>query len=123
MARRVSIKSVIGEGTKFVGTITTNETTRIDGEFKGTVQANSMLIVGETGKVDGDIVARDVVVAGEVNGNIKTKGKTDVAATGRIYGDLATRSLTIDENAVFQGACAMNVQSADDEELDLLDDV
>ena len=115
MARKMSIKSIIGSETRFEGIINTDETTRIDGEFKGTVNANGMLIIGETGKIFGDIFARDVMVAGEIKGNIQSKGKTDVAGTGRIYGDLVTRSLMIDENAVFQGQCAMNVKSDEDD--------
>lgn len=121
MARKVSIKSIIGAETKFEGTLNTEETTRIDGEFKGIIHANGLLIIGESGKISGDIFVKDVIVAGEIKGNIQSKGKTDVAATGRIYGDLDTRSLTIDENAVFQGQCAMNVKSDDDDDFDIID--
>ena len=116
MAKRVSIKSIIGEGTKFEGTITTTETTRIDGEFTGTITASGMVIIGEKGEIKGDIVAGDVIVAGNVNGNVKAKGKTEVAATGLIFGDLITKSLSIDENAVFQGQCSLNVQEDEEDE-------
>lgn len=116
MARRVSIKSIIGEGTKFEGTISTNETMRIDGEFKGTITANSMLIVGEKGEINGDIVASDVVIAGTVNGNVKAKGKTEISATGRLLGDLTSKTLSIDEDAVFQGQCSLNVDSHEEDD-------
>ncbi len=120
VAKKVIIKSIIGVDSKFEGVINTDETTRIDGEFTGTIKATGMVIVGETGKIFGDIFAKDVVVAGEIKGNIQAKGKTDVAATGRIFGDLSTRSLTIDENAVFQGQCAMNVQSDEYDDIEMI---
>lgn len=121
MARKATIRSIIGVNTIFEGVLTTTETTRVDGEIHGTIRAEGLIIIGEEGKIEGDIYVHDIVVAGTINGNIFAKGKTEVADTGRIYGDLKTRSLTIDENAVFQGQCAMNVQSKEDSD-HLLDD-
>ncbi len=114
MARKATIRSIIGVNTLFEGVLTTTETTRVDGEVRGTIRSEGLVIIGEEGNIAGDIYVHDIIVAGSINGNIYAKGKTEVADTGRIFGDLKTRSLTIDENAVFQGQCAMNVQSKED---------
>lgn len=117
MARRADehgsqrINSILGPGTVFEGNFTTKETTRVEGTVLGDINSEGTVILGEKGKIVGNIVARNVIVGGAVEGNITVEGKIEITASGSIKGDIATSSLIIDENAVFQGNCVMNANA------------
>ncbi|MBF1023352.1 MAG: polymer-forming cytoskeletal protein, partial [Lachnospiraceae bacterium] len=82
--------------------------TRIDGEIKGDVEVKGSLIVGSTGKIEGNTKADNVFLAGEIHGNIdSSEGKTEISDTGKVVGDITTKAIVIDENAVFDGKCSM----------------
>ncbi|NTV79554.1 MAG: polymer-forming cytoskeletal protein [Clostridiales bacterium] len=106
------VRCIVGAKTVFEGTMTTEETTRIEGTVNGNIIAEGTLIIGQTGKVNGDITAQCILIAGEVSGNLFASSKIEAAASGRIYGNIKTKSLVIDEKAVFQGKCEMNVTEA-----------
>ena len=52
------------------------------------------------------------MVGGTVEGEMNSDGRIEVASTGRITGNIRTKSLIVDENAVFQGQCIMNKETA-----------
>ena len=101
------INSILGPGTVFEGNFTTKDTTRVEGCVNGDITSEGTLILGEKGKVCGNIIAKNVIVGGAVDGNITVDGKIEITAAGSIKGDISTSSLIIDENAVFQGNCIM----------------
>ena len=103
------ISSVIGIDAIITGTLDVKDTTRIEGTIKGDVKSESTVIIGTTGKVEGNIFAKNIMIAGEVAGNITVSERIEASASGKIKGDIQAKSLYIDENAVFQGQCTMNV--------------
>lgn len=116
MARRTEetktlrINSILGPGTVLDGNFTAKETTRIEGTVNGDVTSEGTVILGEKGKIKGEVKAKNLIVGGTVDGNITVEGKIEITATGSIKGDIVTKSLIIDENAVFQGNCIMNAE-------------
>lgn len=109
------IDTIIGESTIIQGTLTAKDTTRIDGTIKGEVKSEGTVIVGETGKVQGDIDAANILVAGTVIGNLRIREKMEVTYTGRILGDIFTKTLIVDEGASFKGNCTMDVNGISEE--------
>ncbi|NTV77891.1 MAG: polymer-forming cytoskeletal protein [Clostridiales bacterium] len=103
------VRCIVGAKTVLEGTMRTEETTRIEGTVNGNIIAEGTLIIGATGKVNGDITAQCILIAGEVSGDLYASTKIEASASGRIYGNIKTKSLVIDEKAVFQGSCEMNV--------------
>jgi|GEM_PF-305158 len=102
------IVTLLGEGSICEGNFSARDTTRIDGCVNGNTRIEGSLIIGPTGKVNGNVVAQNVFLAGEINGNIDCKnGKLDISDTGKLIGDVITKSIVIDENALFQGNCTM----------------
>ena len=104
----VKINSIIGTDTVFEGTISTKETTRIDGIVKGEIKSEGTLVIGNSGKVVGNVHAANIVIAGSVEGDLYATGKIEVSSTSKIRGDINTKSLIIDEDALFEGKCTMN---------------
>lgn len=103
------IGSIIGADMVVEGTITSEEAVRIDGKVRGDVSSEGALVIGASGKVVGNIKGADIMVAGVVEGDLTSGGRTEVASTGSIRGNIQTRSLIVDENAIFQGQCNMNL--------------
>ncbi len=102
------IDTLIGKETIFQGTITATGTLRIDGEFKGEVKAKGDLVIGDAGRVEAAIEARNVLIGGYVKGNISAAGKVDLAPSARLFGDIKVKNLVIEEGALFKGNCIMD---------------
>jgi len=101
------IDTLIGKETNIQGTLVAKGTIRIDGEFKGDVQVQGDLVVGDSGRVEATVEARSVLIAGYLKGNIQASGLVDLAPTARLYGDIRVANLIIEEGAVFKGNCLM----------------
>lgn len=97
----------ISEGTQIIGDIKVEHDLRIEGHLKGTVDVGGMLVLGPTGKVDGNVTARSATLAGEIRGNLRGHEKIVLESKSILVGDLITRELVINEGATFQGNCAM----------------
>lgn len=105
--------TLIGAGAICDGNFTAKDSTRIDGTINGSVNVSGCLIIGQTGKIKGNVKAQNVFLAGEIIGNsITTDGKIEISDTGRILGDIMTKSMIMDENSIFSGNCTMTGQNA-----------
>jgi cytoskeletal protein CcmA (bactofilin family) len=113
------IDTVIGQGTRFEGTLTSREGLRIDGEVKGRVECQGSLVIGSDGNVEAEIVADKVYIAGQLNGNVTAKSHLEITEKGRVYGDIATSNLVVGEGVIFEGKCRM-ISSQDPEEAESL---
>lgn len=102
------VVTLIGSGATCDGAFSARDTTRIDGTINGPVHIEGSLIIGQNGKINGDVTAQNVFLAGEINGNVDCNlGKLEVSDSGKMIGDVITKSIVIDENAIFQGKCTM----------------
>ncbi|MEJ2724391.1 MAG: polymer-forming cytoskeletal protein [Deltaproteobacteria bacterium] len=103
-----SIYTIIGPKVFFEGILSSREAIRIDGGFKGRIECESILVIGETGKVEGDIVAENLLVAGELIGNATAKNQLKIRQKGRLYGDICAEALVMEPGVIFEGKCHMN---------------
>lgn len=95
----------LGPGLKIKGDITGNEDLRLDSKFEGTISLGGFrLTVGPSCHVDGEITAREVIVAGEVKGNINARDRLEIKKGSSVSGDLSTARIIIEEGAYFSGA-------------------
>ena len=102
------VGTIIGPGAILDGPLTTMDSTRIDGTVKGNVTISGALIVGQEGKILGNVSAVNAYVAGEITGNVSVpQGKIEISDTGKVVGDVTCKGIIIDENAVFSGQCDM----------------
>lgn len=101
----------ISEGTQFLGDIKVEHDLRVEGYLKGSVNVGGMLVLGPTGKIEGEVLARSATIAGQIQGNLKGAEKIVLESKSTLFGDLHTRELVINEGAIFQGNC--NMKQAD----------
>lgn len=99
--------TIIGEDIVFKGNLRFNNSLRLKGQFKGTIESIGNLIVEDTGLVEADVVVNSLNVNGSVRGNVYAKEKIDVGKTGSIIGDIKTPLLHIEPGAKFSGNCIM----------------
>ena len=104
-----SITTFIGTDTKVEGTLIVHSSVRIDGSIVGGVCADGTVVLSQSGQIEGNVIAENIVVAGVVDGNLNIKEKTNIEPTGEVYGDINTSRILIDEQSVFQGKCNMNI--------------
>jgi cytoskeletal protein CcmA (bactofilin family) len=101
------VNTVIGEGTNLKGDIKVEGSIEIDGDYEGTIDATDTLIVGGSGKVDGDATVANAVIGGHMYGNVFASGKIELRRGSQLLGDIKTRGLVIEDGVVFQGNCQM----------------
>ena len=103
-----TMNSVIGEGSMFEGKFYISGSLQIDGRFEGEIQTKDQLIVGETGKVKTDILARKVIVGGTVIGNIEAGEEVSLLSTGRVLGNIRAPKVNIAEGVVVKGEISID---------------
>jgi len=108
MARSGELNGFLDEGCLIEGSVTFQDTLRVDGKIKGTIISQKDLIIGPSGFVEGEIHVGILQVSGTVRGKVKVSGKIFIHRGGKVFADIDTPSLIIEEGAVFQGACSMN---------------
>lgn len=103
--------TLIGSEAYFQGTLTAKGSLRIDGRLEGSIVDAQSVVIGESGKVNGDLSAETVTVSGEVKGNITAGQSIELLAKSRVHGDVRTPKIVIEETAIFDGHCAMSTHS------------
>lgn len=101
------IDTVIGPETTIRGSLSGAGGARVDGRVEGEITLDGDLIIGETGSVQADVRARNVIVAGAVRGNVECEGALELASTGQLYGDVKVRSLSVRQGAILCGNTTM----------------
>jgi cytoskeletal protein CcmA (bactofilin family) len=101
LPREGDVVSVFGPGMMIDGNITCAGALHIHGRVTGEVHT-AQLTICEGAKVEGKIVAQDTVIKGEFKGTIH--GNTvKLQGTAVVDGEIYNRSLTIEQNAHFEG--------------------
>lgn len=101
------IGTVIGPGAVFDGNLKAPEAVRVDGVVNGNCDCAKNMVIGQEGRIEGNITAQNIVISGKVNGDITISSKLELYSTGRVTGNITARSLVIDEDAYFDGRCTM----------------
>ncbi len=98
------METVIGPQSEVEGKIISKASLRIDGRFKGDIEAKDTVMVGKTGYVEGNIKANKVIVIGEIVGNVICKGSIEILSTGKLKGDLKLGGkISVEEGGILLG--------------------
>jgi cytoskeletal protein CcmA (bactofilin family) len=95
------------EGTLVKGEVRTDSNFRLDGELVGTLNTLGKLVVGPTGRIEGEIVCGNADIEGEVVGNIKVDGILVLKSTARFKGNIIAQKIGMENGAEFNGTCQM----------------
>ncbi len=106
------IETIIGRETIITGDLQGSGNIRIDGRIDGKIFTTGNVVIGESGNVQGDIKASNLIVGGLVTGNADCDGNLSIQATGQLVGDVRVRSLNIADGGVFKGRSDMDTHIA-----------
>lgn len=101
------IRSLIGEGTRFEGTLSFNDGLRIDGEVMGDVLAQgegpTLLVISEKARVHGRVKAAHVIINGEVLGPVDASDLLELQPKAHVVGDVRYQLLEMHAGARIEG--------------------
>ena len=101
------LDTYIGEQTSFEGNLISKDNLSIYGNVKGTIECQGRVVIGESGNIEADILASDVIISGKVAGNVTAKSKLEMSPTGIVQGDIKTSRLIMEDGSKFDGHCEM----------------
>jgi len=104
------IDTIIGKESSFSGRITGKGLIRIDGTVDGEIVNKGDLIIGESGKLDADLKARNITIAGQYSGVLEAEGKLELKKTASAVGVFKANDLLIEEGAVISGNMEMKLK-------------
>ena len=99
---------VLGRTTSFTGLLKFQTTLRIQGIFRGTIEAEGDLIVDKDAVVDADrITVGSLTVFGKISGAVHARNKVDLMSGAKLQGDINAARLRIADGVLFEGKCKM----------------
>jgi len=101
--------NIIGKGTILEGNCETYGNIRVEGKVIGNIKTKSKVALGQSSKVEGNILAQNAEVAGEVSGKLEVSDQLLLRPTAVIHGDILTNKLIVASGATFNGGCKMGV--------------
>jgi len=96
--------SCLGSGLEIRGTITGSEDLQIDGKVHGPISLHGQkLTIGQTGKVQAEVSARDVIVYGDITGNLQAQDRVEIKKDASVVGDIKATRISIEDGAYCKG--------------------
>jgi len=92
-SKRTKVDTLIGEGTSVAGDVTCNGGLHVDGTVRGNIIAEggdsaAMLVVGEHGRVEGEIRVPHVIISGEVMGDVRALESVELSPRSQVTGNI-----------------------------------
>jgi len=100
--------NLISIGTDITGDVRSTGDIRIDGSLTGNLNTKGKVVIGPTGKINGEVICKNSEVSGIVEGKITVNQLLILKASSKILGDIATSKLSIEPGAIFSGNCKMS---------------
>jgi cytoskeletal protein CcmA (bactofilin family) len=98
----------LASGTIMKGDIKSNGDFRIDGILFGSINSKGKVVVGASGKIEGEIICQNSDISGEINAKIVVHELLTLKSSAKLTGDIFTNKLAIEPGAIFTGSCNMN---------------
>lgn len=111
--------NLVANGTTITGDVKSNSDLRIDGTLHGTLIVKGKLVIGSSGRIEGEVECQNADVSGEIKGKISVSELLMLRSTSKINGDIYTGKISIEPDAQFTGTCSMggvvkNIQQSHD---------
>jgi len=97
------LRPSLGPDTSVTGRLSFEAPTRIDGKLRGEVRAGDLLVIGETGLVEGVVRATKLIVRGQVHGEIRGAHHVEIVAGAVVSGLIEAHALTVHDGATLDG--------------------
>jgi len=105
--KQAKTTSIIGEKTTLDGDLIVEGGIRFDGKIKGDILCQSVVYLGDTAEVKGNITAEALISSGRVEGNVVARQHVQVSLPGSLKGNIETSELILEKGVYFHGSCRM----------------
>ena len=95
--------TTIGRDVTLVGDFITSDTLEIKGTLKGNVVSDTRIHIAESGVLNGDAKATDILVDGVADGRIMISNVAEISNTGSLQGALEVKTLVTNPGSHFDG--------------------
>jgi cytoskeletal protein CcmA (bactofilin family) len=102
------LHALLGAGARFEGKLAFEGRVRIDGELRGEIVGDGVLVIGDGAKVEANVEVGTLIVRGGVlRGNVLARRLIEIHPEGAVYGDIQAPEIDISKGCVFEGRCTM----------------
>jgi cytoskeletal protein CcmA (bactofilin family) len=99
--------NLIGAGTTITGDINSNGDIRINGQLTGNLSTKGRVIIGETGKIKGEINCKNADILGLVDGKLTVLELLTLKSSATVTGEVTLGRIAIEPGCKFNGTCVM----------------
>ena len=99
--------NLLGAGTTITGDINSNGDIRINGILTGNLSTKGRVIIGESGKIKGDINCKNADILGFVEGRLTVTDLLTLKATANVNGEVTIGKIAVEPGCKFNGSCKM----------------
>jgi cytoskeletal protein CcmA (bactofilin family) len=97
------------EGTVIEGEIKSSNDIRLDGVVHGNVISSAKVVIGQKGRLDGELHCQNADISGTIKGRVNVEDMLFLKGTAFIEGDIVANKLVVEAGARFNGTCSMGV--------------
>ena len=94
--------TIIAAGTKIEGNLKGGCKIHVDGEFSGSIISRSIISVGKTGIIEGEVVSKMLIVTGRFAGKADCE-EIEIVAGGELIGQITSKILVLERGSFFEG--------------------
>jgi cytoskeletal protein CcmA (bactofilin family) len=105
------LRPSVGADASINGRLSFSRPTRLDGTLHGEVHSSDLLVIGETGMVDGTVRAAKLLILGRVLGDVVEAGAVEIGPGGELLGQVEARAFAVQEGGHFDGRCRIQPPS------------
>jgi len=104
----IELTALLGRGTRFEGKLHFDGRVRIDGTFRGEINSEGVLIIGEGAEVQAEIVVHTLIVkGGTLKGNVRARSSIELYVPAQVTGQLHAPEIFMDKGVHFSGECTI----------------
>lgn len=100
-------RNIIAAGTVIKGDIQSDGNIRVDGTVIGTLNCKGKVVLGNTGRIEGEVICQNANLSGEAKVRITVSELLSLQSTAKLFGEIVTGKLGIEPGAIFSGTCKM----------------
>lgn len=109
LKKEAKTTSFLSENVELTGKLNLKGGIRIDGKITGEIISHSTIFIGDTARVNAEIVGESLISSGYVKGDINTANLVQLNSPGTLEGDVRTCNMSIEEGSYFNGKCQLLV--------------
>ena len=94
-------------GTSITGDVVSDGDIRVDGKVVGNMKVSGKLVIGERGRVEGEVECKNAAIAGQLEGTLKVAQTLSLTASAKVQGKVQVEKLAVEPGAEINGSVTM----------------